>query len=215
MRFPAAIFTVVACFAIAAPAAPPATKQPWEWTPAERAQARLDPAKRLERLRAYDAERRTWRISAKSLPANADVIDGARNPELYFATELFEVLVRCSFVTLPDAYPHVIRQRTSDLFKDRADWDRFAAIVAAYARVLKEQNTAANALDKSAVSAIQSPKHAAGARALREARRVFGRIRFDRMLYETVPVSMRTTFSIDSDLEKSVGMALEREGRSQ
>jgi len=179
------------------------TKPAWEWTSQERAQARRDPARRLERLRAA-GERRA-----------ADVIDGSRNPELYFVTELFEYLVRSAFVTLPDAFPHVVRQRTSDLFTRDADWKRFAAIVADYARVLRDEHDAANALDRSAVSAAQSRKCAAEARALREARRAFGKTRFDRMLYETVPVGMRTSFSADTNFETSIGSALARDERCQ
>jgi hypothetical protein len=198
----------------------PNAKQPWEWTSAERAQARRDPEKRIERVHAYQSNSRPSRTSSSALsypnfPPVGDVIDGSRNPELYFVTELFEILVRSSFVTLPAAYPKVVRQRTSDLFKDGADWDRFVAIVAEYADVLKGEKTAAAALSKTGVTEIQARKCAAAARALQESRRTFGPIRFDRMLYETVPRSMRTTFSIDTDFEKSIGDALEREGRCQ
>src|SRR5207248_3792318 len=70
-----------------------AQKPPWEWTPAERAQARNDPAKRIERLKADDRAARTL---SRGRPAPADVIDGSRNPELFFVTDLFELLVRSS-----------------------------------------------------------------------------------------------------------------------
>jgi len=182
---------------------------------AERAEARRDPAKRLERLREDEAERRTWPASAKRLPPPADVINGAKHPELFFVTELFEYLVRSAFVTLPEAYPHVVRQRTSDLFRDDADWKRFAAIAADYAAVLRTEHDAANALDKKTVAAVQSRKCAAEARALRQARRTFGKTRFDRMLYETVPVSMTSSFSAGTDFEVSIGSALARDERCQ
>jgi hypothetical protein len=177
-------------------------KQPWEWTSRERADARRDPAKRRERLREDEAERRTWPASAKHLPPPADVINGAKHPELFFVTELFEYLVRSAFVTLPEAYPHVVRQRTSDLFKDDADWKRFASIAADYAAVLRTEHDAER-------------KCAAEARALREARRTFGKTRFDRMLYETVPVSMESSFSADTNFEVSIGSALARDERCQ
>jgi hypothetical protein len=206
---------MVTCLGIAASAAAADTKMPWEWTSRERAEARRDPVKRRERVRAEDDERRTWPASAKRLPRAADVIDGAKHPELFFVTELFESLVRSAFVTLPDAYPHVVRQRTSDLFTDADDWKRFAAIAVGYAAVLRTEHNAANALDKNAVSAMQSQKCAAEARALREARRTFGKTRFDRMLYETVPVSMKTSFSAGTDFEVSIGSALARDERCQ
>src|SRR6185369_5493235 len=63
--------------------------KPWQWSAAERAAARRDPAKRLERLRTYEQQRRASRIAANSIPAVADVIEGDKNPELYFVTELF------------------------------------------------------------------------------------------------------------------------------
>ena len=148
-------------------------------------------------------------------PANADVIDGGRHPELFFETELFEYLVQSAFVTLPEIYPQVIRQRSTDLFRNPADWKRFAAIVANYSSVLREEHRAANALDRSAISAIQSRKCSAEGLALREARRTFGRTRFDRMLYETVPVSMSRSYSIDTDFETSINSALGREERCQ
>jgi hypothetical protein len=181
-----------------------AEKQPWEWTPAERAQARLDPAKRLERLRANGGDRR-----------EGDVIDGNRNPELYFATELFEYLVRSAFVTLPTVYPKVVRQRSSDLFVDPAEWERFSAIVADYANVLRQEEAAVTALDKATVSALRSKKCPAEARALRAARRAFGRTRFDRMLYEIVPSSRKTAFGADGNLAAMTKLALDREERCQ
>lgn len=192
-----------------------AQRQPWEWLPAERAQARNDPAKRIERLQANDQDRRAAWMSSQRRSAPADVIDGSRNPELYFVTELFEYLVRSSFVTLPQVYPHVVRQRTKDLFTNPADWNRFAGIVADYAKVLREEQRAANALDAGAVSVVQSRKCTAERQALREARRVFGKTRFDRMLYETVPTSMRTTFSADTDFSTVTAKALEREAHCQ
>ncbi|HEX3071004.1 MAG TPA: hypothetical protein VHX14_20715 [Thermoanaerobaculia bacterium] len=211
----AGLIALIVCVCLVNPSAIASTKQPWEWTPQERAEARRDPAKRLERLHDGGSERRALGVSAKSVAPVADVIDGSRHPELFFETELFEYLVQSAFVTLPEIYPQVIRQRSSDLFRNPADWKRFASIVANYSLVLKEEHGAANALDRSAISAIQSRKCVAEARALREARRAFGKTRFDRMLYETVPVSMSRSYSIDTDFETSINSALGREERCQ
>ncbi|HVE71889.1 MAG TPA: hypothetical protein VNI54_11010 [Thermoanaerobaculia bacterium] len=144
-----------------------------------------------------------------------DVIDGSKQPELYFVTELFEILVSSSFVTLPHAYPHVVRERSSDLFLEPAEWKAFTDIVADYARVLREQRAAAASSDRPAVSDLQALKCVEGAKALRNARQTFGRHRFDRMLYEVVPVGIRTTFSVDTDFEKAALAAREREERCQ
>ena len=206
------VLSILTCLGIVAAAD---AKQPWEWTSRERAEARRDAAKRRERVQAEAAERQTWPASAKRLPPAADVINGAKHPELFFITELFEYLVRSAFVTLPEAYPHVVRQRTSDLFRDADDWKRFAAIAADYAAVLRTEHEAANALDKNATAAMQSQKCAAEARALRQTRRTFGKTRFDRTLYEMVPVSMTSSFSAGTDFEASIGSALARDERCQ
>jgi hypothetical protein len=195
--------------------ADPNSTKPWQWTNAERAAARRDPAKRLDRVPTYEQQQRSSRIAANSAATVADVIEGDKHPELYFPTELFMVLVRSAFVTLPAGYPHVVRQRTSDLFKAKRDWDRFAVIVADYAKLLNQEATSADELDRSAISAIQSAKCTAEARAFREARWTFGRARFDRMLYETVAPGMSTTFSMDTDFGQSIATALEREQRCQ
>lgn len=215
MRLAFGILSVLVCLTVATSTAAAAAKQPWEWTPEERAQARRDPAKRIERLQAEDGKRRMAHVSSASLPRVADVIDGRIHPELFFATELFEYLVRSAFVTLPGVYPQVVRHGPSDLLYKTADWDRFSAIVANYAEVLREEHSAANALDKEAVSAIQRRKHMAEARALRYARGAFGVAGFDRMLYENVAVGMTTSFSMDTDFETSIGTALAREERAQ
>jgi len=215
MRRFAGVMSLIACTRLMVLPAAASTKQPWEWTPQERAEARRDPAKRLERLRDGRSEPRALGVSAKSVAPVADVIDGGKHPELFFVAELFEYLVQSAFVTLPEVYPQVIRQRSTDLFRSPEDWKRFAAIVANYSLVLKEEHGAANALDRSALSAIQSRKCIAEARALREARRTFGKARFDRMLYETVPVSMSRSYSIDTDFETSINGALGHEERCQ
>jgi len=132
---------------------------------------------------------------------------------LFFSTELFEMLVRSSFVLLPHTYPHVIRQRSTDLFQNPGEWDEFVVIVRDYAEVIRQEASAANAIDSKRVSALQEAKCAAAARALRETRKKFGRQRVDRMLYETV--STTRSFGWDTDLEKNIGNALAREERCQ
>lgn len=188
-------------------------KPAWEWTAAERAAARRDPAKRLQRLHAHEAEQKAA-LGRTPLPS-ADVIDGGSNPELFFVTELFEILVRSAFVSFPGRYYPAVRQRSSDLFRDPAEWERFIFITTEYADVLEQERAAANAGDKTRVSSLQALKCAAAARALRESHRTFGRARFDRMLYETVTPGLKTTFSMDTDFNLSINKALEREEMCQ
>lgn len=200
------IIVGVAQLLLAAP--PPAStpKKPWEWSSQERAAARRDPSKRLERLRSYESNR-------DNVPPHADVLDASRNPELFFSTELFESLVRSGFVMFPDTYRYVVAERSSDLFRDHADWEQFGVIVREYADVLKQEKSSADALDTGGVSRANAAKCAASARALRAARKEFGRERFDRMLYETA--RFKRTFSLDTDLEGVIRRALEREEQCQ
>ena len=210
----AVVFCMTAGAAVAQAAAP--TKRAWEWTPAERAQARRSDELRRGRVEAHRAKLRSGPMgTASSMPAPADVIDGSRNPELFFVTELFEILVRNSFVTMPNTWPHVVRQRTTDLFRDPEEWTRFAAVVTEYADVLRQQNVAAEALDRKRVSEMQAVKCNAGSRALRKARAEFGAPRFNRMLYEVVASGMTTTFSADTDFAVAISKAQEREERCQ
>lgn len=183
-------------------------KPAWEWTSSERAQARRNVDERRQRVAAFTARQPS---QAMSVPGAADVIDGRRDPQLFFAIELFEHLVRSSFVALPEAYPQVVQQRSSDLFRQPAEWEQFAAIVSEYAALVRQEVNAAKALDVHRIQALQSDKCVAGARALREARHAFGRERFDRMLYETVPVGIVASFTADTDFDRLIASARERE----
>lgn len=199
------VLTLLATVEVGATGAAAEKKLPWEWTTAERAAARRDPAKRLERVRSSNARKSA---RGRSQPP-FDVIGGA-HPELFFVTELFEILVRFGLVMLPENYRHTVAQRSSDLFRNNpAEWDRFADIAQEYAEVLKKETSAATAQDKQAVTALQSAKCAAAAKALRESRKVFGQKRFDRMLYEMA--TFERSYGWDTDIEKSLTTALSRE----
>src|SRR4051794_21741879 len=74
MRRLAGVISLIVCVSVVGSSARASTKQPWEWTPQERADARRDPAKRLERLRDGRSEPRALGVSAKSMATAADVI---------------------------------------------------------------------------------------------------------------------------------------------
>jgi hypothetical protein len=181
-----AIVTCLPLFATAAQsenAAQPAARRAWEWTREERIAARRDPA--LRRKRAAEASELQRQMALQNVGVADDIIDGKRNPELFLTTELFEELVR-SWAGMPDVWPTIMGQRATDLFKDPAEWELFAAIAGEYTALLRQERAAAQALDGKRVSEVHALKCATAARALREARREFGRERFDRMLYEAV-----------------------------
>jgi hypothetical protein len=183
-----------------------AEKKPWEWTAAERVAALRDPVKRQQRVRENAESLRRSGVSPRRVPNVADFLDGSRHPELYFPTQLFEHLVDMAFLGMPAGAYRTLSMQRSELFKNPKDWDRFVAITANYVRVLKQERGA---------SPLQPAKCVAEARAFREARRTFGKARFDRMLYEVVAPTMTTSFSIDTDFKASIAGALAQEERCQ
>lgn len=191
-------------------------KEPWLWTKEERVRALLDPDQRSARSRASDAKEA--RMTAKhgvpgppaatrSTSSAADVIDGTENPELFFPTELFHDLVLNSFITLPQVYPRVVLQRSSDLFHRGDEWDFFRSVTTEFAHLLQRERelrklrVRAPASERPRIDReighvreAQCPAMATALRALRER---FGPERFDRMLYEVVPPGHSISFGRD------------------
>lgn len=174
------------------------TAKPWEWSPAERAQRRLDRNGRIDRIRAYEIKnaRREQRTHTTSVD-QGDVIDGTANPELFFPTELLQRLIVSSFIDLPQVYPLVVRQRSTDLFRSDVEWEYFQSVTADLAELLqrdiqlrKARRNAPSSgrvrIDK-LILETHAQRCVAMASALRTLRNRFGRQRFDRMLYEIVP----------------------------
>lgn len=197
-------------------------KPPWLWTDDERVRARLDPEQREERLRRA---RERSASAGRTDPRRAmplDVIDGQRDPALFFPTQLFERLVRNAFVTVPEYYENVVTQRSSDLFRRREEWIRFEEITRDFASLLASEmaiaqgkaparslaDTSGSTSDATARRAL---KCTAKARALRAARAEFGRERFDRMLYEVAASSTETYLPGDRTLEERVVAEREHE----
>jgi hypothetical protein len=196
-------------------------KPPWAWTAAERSKARLDPAKRAARQAEHRARAMArGGVNAPEASSTGEVIDGEVNPELFYPTELFESLVYSAFVSLPRIYPRVVRERSSDLFRDAREWERFADIVAPFAAALAEErylldvqskgdpSTTPRAIQRLVV--LRQEKCALLGNAISGARASFGRERFDRMLYETVPPGSSASFS-PGGLELSDAVELQRE----
>lgn len=191
-------------------------KKPWEWTVQERAAARRDPLKRIDRVADFRSASPTSHIAANNYTHLGDVIDGRRHPELYFPTELFEHLVRVAFAGGQEQWlRHEIVEHSPHFFHGDATWDRFGALVADYARILRQQQTAADAFDTASVSSIQQSKCSAEAKAFRAVRSAFGRQNVDAMLYQAVAPTLQSTFSLDTDFEKSIANAQAREERCQ
>jgi hypothetical protein len=125
-----------------------------------------------------------------------DVIEGNRNPELLFPTELFPIFIRRTFITLPKVYPMTLREYSRDLFRNPEELTRLEPLVAGYVSTLRRElelgeRLAAVAGRERAAVVEQLEKNKTEqcrelALALRAVRRQYGRERFDRFLYEAV-----------------------------
>jgi hypothetical protein len=193
----AALIAVIASLALFGQERKFAIKPAWLWTPDERMEALLDPVARGARVEEHRRElaRRAPPGSPQSFRCD-DVIDGDEHPELFFANQLFTDLVTSGFVSLPRVYPLVMRRDAPEIFRSDADWQRFAAITAEFARTIAREReiletrgsttgVVRRRLDDELAS-VRVKRDPAMVRALRECRTAFGSENFDRMLYRVV-----------------------------
>ena len=94
-------------------AAEPSSPEPWRWTESQRVQARFDPTSITERLANV-------RGTVRSKPTDAFLIDGQRNPELFFPWELMSFLLETMEVSGP---AREVRQLTYSADIAAAGWD--------------------------------------------------------------------------------------------
>lgn len=187
-----------------------AQKAPWEWTVEERLADRFDPAKIREREIAYEARfpqtagstRRTREQSAGSSGRQPVVymIDGSRNPELYFRYELFDGLLTA---LVPDETQRLrqrayLRESIRRLgYDDEAFWASLESVSAKYLPLRFGRN---NALSSEEVNAIAETKCRERYDALEAAQALFGRKQFDLVLYTVMaPVKQYSEATMDDN----------------
>jgi hypothetical protein len=175
---PAALFLLAAAGIAAI-----STKPPWEWTIDERLADRFDPAKIQERELAY---RSKFPQSRGGHGKVVYVIDGARNPELFLPSELFDVLLRKAFAAdeaKRAAARTSIRPALAPLAQDeKAFWDKLEAITAKY--VTMKFGFAGSDPDARCRARYD---------ALEAAREAYGRYEFDRFLYTVFAPAMSSS----------------------
>lgn len=113
--------------------------EPWEWPDEARVDALLDETAAAARVRSEQERQRGDRLvtTATSSPGHAavDVIDGRKNPHLFFPFELFQHLVKHAYA--PDANVRLAYRDSKKTMLRRhglpADmWDRLEGITSAY-----------------------------------------------------------------------------------
>lgn len=167
-----------------------AADPPWKWNSAQRLALRFDSGARAARAQVEARE-----VPARAGQAPIDVLDGAKNPELFFPFELLEAMVSL-YVVNPSWLWDEIDKRGDKLLDSRESRQLFEDAVSAYASLTNEERAAmlqqSTAQDGTRnLSSIRKSKRVAEADALRKLRRAFGRERFDRFLYTTIAPSRK------------------------
>jgi len=232
MRVPRFVWLLVAGVSISLLGQQPGLrpKPAWSWSSDERVASRVDAAARASRLEEHRRElahRAAGNSGPQTFSGCNDVIDGDVHPELFFATELFDWLVRSSFVSLPKVYPLVVRQGAPEVFRTERDWQRFATIAAPYAAQMKRELELVQAREgatpaqleqiRRELVTVRARRDEAMTRALRESRAQFGREAFDRVLY-TVVARGRSMCVVDTIRNGGISdlrIKREKEDRSQ
>ena len=138
-------------------------KEPWKWTLEERMQARFSASEKL---------------------------DGNVHPERFLPSELFETLVRSSFLSLPATYPRHVRAHSDGVLTTDADWHLFTDVTRAYVNVLAEERDLIRQRVSVGREQVRAEKCRVAFAALRKARAAFGPETFDRFLYTVVAPGM-------------------------
>lgn len=176
-----------------------AEKKPWELSLDERVQAR------------FGAEARSRRIAARG----GDIIEGRRDPSLFFPTELFDSFVTSVYVAPSgDRMRQYITAHSTDLFQQASDWAALDPLVGRYVEEIKRERELLRSTGigrdgertrTPELMEVQRKKRSLEAASLREARKHFGAQRFDRFLY-TIIAPRRTiqVTHITSEAQRSL-----------
>lgn len=167
----------------------------WQWETKDRLAARFDPAKIRERARAKAADGENGIGDGAYSPEGGTnyIIDGSRNPELFLPFELFDWLMTGFMTDLPlrakqrAYYGPWIRAAGMD---DTTLWDGLQSVSGEYLLLryggVQPSQGSSDAMNE-AVDALCRARHDA----LEAARTLYGRERFDRMLFTAIAPTVR------------------------
>jgi hypothetical protein len=175
-----------------------APKRAWDWTLDERIAQRFDPDRIRERTEAYEESIKQLRARSRTAAFDAEaddskpryryLIDGKRNPELFLPHELFDMLL--SGLTADES----LRSKQQAFYRawlrsfgydDVAFWNALASVSGEYLVIRFGPPQLGFGSNESATVAQDSLCNAR-LKALESARRLFGRKKFDWMLYAVV-----------------------------
>lgn len=210
-------------------------RAPELWTLEERLAARFDPEKQEKRWHRFEAERRDLGDQSTaniSVPRDQRMvhISGVLEPELFFPTQLFNVLIRKGFHTDRDfreSFRERIMNRASSLGFDATLWSTLERISGELIRRNQEESRRAMEINRRLEEASPQERDAIvektrkegahpqesragfeGCRmrfeALAAARRHFGAESFDRLLYRTVAPGIHAAESLTPEQIRSV-----------
>ncbi len=190
----------------------PEARSAWEWRSERRIAERLDPVMIRERNGAEAARSNGGRTPAATAQTVTEIndpgtieyfIDGRRNPELFLPHELFDALMS-GLGPDPDLsmkqrgfYRHSIRTLG---FDDARLWEGLESVSGTYL-VLNRGNAGTLAGTQQEVRDAETARCRARHEAMEAARSLFGRDRFDKLLYTVIAPSMISATAV-SNLEE-------------
>lgn len=198
------VFVCVGLFAIAGLVRGDTTQRPaWQWTNAERIAATKSERNRSNRVKAaaeLDAQLEGRDTTESS--NDGDVIDGSRNPELFFPWELFDKFVER--ITSSPLYRQAHQASAYDFLRADSEWQRVLELVTP---VMEAQKESKAVRDRAVISAARTNEikdalaasHRRQCLAVRDALRLayaeFGEERVNRFLYESIAPSQSISFA--------------------
>lgn len=178
-----------------------AARPAWEWSLDERLEARLDPLKMKERLRAHREDMGPPQTASVREPEY--VIDGIRNPELFLPYELMNSLMHgvSTDAGFRERKRESVRQRIREFGWDPDEfWARFERLAERYSTMsarreaAQQQATSAAVQERRALEAeaerLAKDLCAERARIIRAAREAWPAKEFDPFLYTVVAPSL-------------------------
>lgn len=159
-------------------------KRPWQWSDEERVAALLDDAAAAHRMENHRARQRENRLTVETSAIElttgpVDVVDGRRDPQLFFPFELFQQLIKMAYATNANVrltYRASKNDQRVALGLPEDMWDTLDAIAAAYRTAQFE-----NSRGRHTAADLCRTRHSA----LIEAQATFGPS-FTRFLYSAV-----------------------------